>query len=695
MEFHFSDYTFSAIISVFSAIIGLAFPFCLSMIHRFQDIYKTDNVVEWFVEEQAYKEFLWILKLSIPITISMPFILFLVDPNRWLTVSLLVLQSVLAATMICKLVLLYYLIIDYSSSRRLVERTKDSEIEKMAWLMLMSDNNSNQEAYDSAKSKVYDRIANYLKSAKENLRTKELSFHGEVENVVIQLLKASSCPDKYPSISKDLGLVYFIYDYVYFKLPLSDQIYKLMWRALNDMVKARNDIWLRGYWSAALQYVMYMRSEQSHEQYEDRFKLMHLFYGALLLGDGYDDMLRYILTFRNVTSEASLLLPSTENDLFNALLKVDQLKATPFTLSKDYPMFFLPFDVRCDERIYSTFMDYLALILLLLSLNRSCHENECFVIPSSLSEEDLLYIQEIIEAFQDRYVNKAKEYAKYMLGVKDFDQLYKDGKDRIETVLLKCAEQRKFIKDEIDPDKLGQLKQRLINTYRTANFPFAERTDKGIKGEAIRTKLCVQATLSPGQIMKGRNTVSVNFENVLISMMRRQVYEQLAQIFLFNKPRVSYLIQNKDILQALDKLNIDDTYVLLNNGVNLWSYGIGSGQEHIPQIRYTQEGMFYKGMEFLSVGGGNNEFFILKKSDLPYFTVEDSEPKDGLDLLDTNSKLYWAEPTLKNHLSVVLCQTILFHLPISMRYIKLRISYDTAKGDFNLGEIKDIRNYVV
>ena len=64
------DYdTFSGLLSLFTAVIGLAYPFILQAIERIQERYITERVSHWFEEETTFARFFFMLKANIPIAI--------------------------------------------------------------------------------------------------------------------------------------------------------------------------------------------------------------------------------------------------------------------------------------------------------------------------------------------------------------------------------------------------------------------------------------------------------------------------------------------------------------------------------------------------------------------------------------------------------------------------------------------------
>ena len=56
------DYdTFSGLLSLFTAVIGLAYPFILQAIERIQERYITERVSHWFEEETTFARFFFML----------------------------------------------------------------------------------------------------------------------------------------------------------------------------------------------------------------------------------------------------------------------------------------------------------------------------------------------------------------------------------------------------------------------------------------------------------------------------------------------------------------------------------------------------------------------------------------------------------------------------------------------------------
>ena len=88
------DYdTFSGLLSLFTAVIGLAYPFILQAIERIQERYITERVSHWFEEETTFARFFFMLKANIPIAFLAPFFLFLFYDYVLLSITCLLYTS--------------------------------------------------------------------------------------------------------------------------------------------------------------------------------------------------------------------------------------------------------------------------------------------------------------------------------------------------------------------------------------------------------------------------------------------------------------------------------------------------------------------------------------------------------------------------------------------------------------------------
>lgn len=131
----------------------------------------------------------------------------------------------------------------------------------------------------------------------------------------------------------------------------------------------------------------------------------------------------------------------------------------------------------------------------------------------------------------------------------------------------------------------------------------------------------------------------MEFDSFLASVVSRSLNEGLSEIF-FRKMSKSYLLKPEDFFKAIDKLEIDETHVIVNFGVNL-DYFIN--QLNVPGLSNDK----YKNTDIYSFNGSHivrDSLFILKKTDLPNISTkpitEDVIAKYSLKKISDTINLY-------------------------------------------------------
>lgn len=113
MNFDFSNYTYSGLISIFSAIIGMCYPLMLQAIDRIDEKYHAIRFVELFKEEAVYGRFNRLLLLSIAFAVIDPFTLFIMRGILWMQMLILVTHTLVVLLLVLHIVALYRLILIY------------------------------------------------------------------------------------------------------------------------------------------------------------------------------------------------------------------------------------------------------------------------------------------------------------------------------------------------------------------------------------------------------------------------------------------------------------------------------------------------------------------------------------------------------------------------------------------------------
>lgn len=75
MDFDFSNYAYSGLITIFSTIMGMAYPAVQTAIREIDEKFDSGQIVDFFMTEVSYKSFRFWLVLSIVFALCCPFVL--------------------------------------------------------------------------------------------------------------------------------------------------------------------------------------------------------------------------------------------------------------------------------------------------------------------------------------------------------------------------------------------------------------------------------------------------------------------------------------------------------------------------------------------------------------------------------------------------------------------------------------------
>lgn len=692
MKLNFGDFTsldvFSGLLSLFAAVIGLAYPFILQVRERIQNRYVLEKVVDWFQQEPSLSRFLTLLRINIPIALLNPFLLYILRKNESLSITLLTVQSISVCVLLFYLMRLYQLINIYGSYREMANHTSADDMERLAIVMLSADHRNEEEGYFTAKDKLYGRMTEILIKEAQKRNGKIVDFPEEVIQIVGKIFYAAERKRMYPRTSVDTTLIPLLYDAIYNKTHTTKELRKFIWLHLKRLLRAGNTDWLKSYWEWSSQFYRTMRYDSNYDESErNGFFEMHSFFAAMVLRSNNAELMKLIMTFQDASPEPPCLLLHNSNEIVKMLFKFDKLRNFPFGLAESYQMYFFSNDVNADHNIYRVLCDYLAFSLVYQEANKEKYI--CFGeyhIDDGLSKEELENDKLVLEWFRKIVLTDVRKRYGRLFRNEAFNATNFFLFQIIELYNQRIADINQ--NDNISQDKLQAMKKELIAENKKNTLPLLEKEMDGndVMKMTFKTMAVLQA--SPGQLLEHHSISSINFAETLVVYLRHQFYARLASLFLLNGSVRTYLIQYKDLQEALRRVCFNkDEHTLLNNGVSLWNYDL----ECIAA------------KDIVNIGSGNNNLFIVKKDDCPtylYGTLEDlngkSYPDDGSNreaytILDAANGLYWKEPSKKNGLTVDIAQPYILYNRKHMRYIKINITYDRAIGDCDLRKLKNIR----
>lgn len=139
----------------------------------------------------------------------------------------------------------------------------------------------------------------------------------------------------------------------------------------------------------------------------------------------------------------------------------------------------------------------------------------------------------------------------------------------------------------------------------------------------------------------------INFDVFLASSVSKSLYEGLGETFFYKRTK-SYLLKDVDLFKAIDRLEIDDRFAIINFGMNLDNY-----IKHIVVPGLSKEK--YRNVNIYSFGGSQvarKSMFILKKSDFPNISTKQISKeiieKYSLNKISSKIELYASVIDLNN-----------------------------------------------
>ena len=93
MNFDISGQTYSSLVGIFSAVMGLSYPLLLQAISHIDEKYHVARFVDLFKKEKAYERFNRILLLSIEFAVVAPFVLYVMCDILWMQMVVLVVHT--------------------------------------------------------------------------------------------------------------------------------------------------------------------------------------------------------------------------------------------------------------------------------------------------------------------------------------------------------------------------------------------------------------------------------------------------------------------------------------------------------------------------------------------------------------------------------------------------------------------------
>lgn len=654
-------------IYIIIGLLGLAYPILLQVIARLDEKYESENIAELFKKEFEWTAFrytliaslifvlIWSLKLESLIDIE--FLNWLIDISAIIPVAVCTILLVISFLFFAHKVLIYYNpydLIPYLIEKYEMSGSKEVYFLALSEILLLT--------IRRQQTNLSRTLSDFYYKAFRKFREKFLNqpvvypytyyetVYKAIEELAIQKEKRNYLLEKHTA-----GGTWLLGE-IQVKQQISDLTYSCLWDNLKLAVKYQQDDFIVYHWETCHQYYsfnlpyIHPNYKYSANTYQvsnqevvdkrvaerERFIEFHYALGGLLLYKGRYACLKRLFNYTQNEPPKYELLPESMDEIFKFYSDLKDPYETKYPwISTLYPFPGLS-GLNADPAIKKWMMSYMAILLL----------RQYTIFPYLMTMRPLDFPQ----------IPKTQgEIKQWIDGIDFFKKLVSEHLEDRE--LLKTLN-LEFITEKwcLDNNKLHPIafietfKTKLENAYHVNSMTMPLSETKITQFENS-TKEIIETTfsnllsinneppiqdeeadkwyVSGNKMLQSRDAFTdnpevhhIDFDTFLASVVSRRINNALGETFLYKKAR-SYLLQPDDLFKAVDKLAIDDSFTIINFGINLDHY---INDLKVPRLSIAK----YKSTDIRSLDGTrlvNDSIFILKKSDLPFFLTMTITPE--------------------------------------------------------------------
>lgn len=670
MSFDITTESYSSLISIFSAIIGLSYPVLLQSIQRIDEQYDSVRLSRRFQQEFIFKIFKWILFINIIISLLSPFVIYVF--GEYFSVAVISVQTLFVAAMLFSSFHLFNVIQIYYNPDELLKRLKNemkplvkqmelkSNYDKISIEMMnlidiskYASSKGIYDIYNRSFSEVYNCFGEYQRTVRNNM---DVQYPNGFMDVLLELSKYYINNIRYAYFYNDNRIIFLLYNNVY-RQKISESTYQYIWKLLNDIIICDNKDWFNQYWRHSDQYYsstfvsISTDNGISEKDDKDRFFEFHVVLGALLVYNRKYEWLKYIMYFTSQIPASYYLIPGTFVRIFELMKKFNKMQSHSYMLiSLVYPFKGIDLGVESDESILNEIYKYLSLLFIRMFMFNDFNINFCD--PKELPNigEDIsdnkFYIslvdilrENVNNWFNSKCIEKINfevEIPTREVVLELLDQYQRKCESRIDAIVSN---------PKLDTEKIKQLKNGLLENELIFLKKVIDKNNV-IINDSIRIENYAVSKLEfpykiklyEDDIIKGFSKLSYNLEENIIKNIFDYIYGYYAQYFTINKSLIDYAIIYANLFKAISALALNkDKFVIIVQGVSLENYENIYGKENNLVIENNIS--YYNQIPIVNIISSEPSVLIIRKDDLPFynFIIKDNSP---LSLIDSRSKLF-------------------------------------------------------
>lgn len=482
---------------------------------------------------------------------------------------------------------------------------------------------------------------------------------------------------------------------------MSSNTLQKTWEMVNRSAKTGNTGWFRDYWTYADQYYRFYKLNRRTPLSDNNLKEFyryHVMMGGLLIYFKRYDWLTHIMRFSQSQPEKFELIPGTLGRIFEMVWLVDELNEKPFGLYKNYQYLGLEEGAKIDDVIAGYTYQYLALLIIRLWTYNDYNINysDPFILPAADEEfvennERMINRIEWMKKNVEHWYNNGLVTEFGLSNVPDVNVVKSKLDEYI--VILKQKIIEIDSRDEVDEHKAKVIRDEMIVHNTNSYCPIPMKEDDEVLDETqfntTSTPIIATNRIEKPYITKGSKKELGNFGGSLVHELNfRMLNKYLRAAFSMMPCSISYSINQKDLLEVIDRLELPEDYVIVEIGNALELY------EFRDKITVEGNNRMYNGHEILSLGMADfsNCLWILRGSEVPFMEIVETAFTGGsYTEIDTNNHLYSNIDNIKPPYDVQLVQTIKVYAPKDYgNTCLLKVMCDYSGNKYELDKVTNI-----
>ena len=701
--FDFFNYNFSSLISIFAALMGMAYPLILQAIQRIDEMYNSSKLAAYFQKQWFFLLFSHLLFVSIPVSIVAPFLLYYFRNFRWMIILSAAHAIIVFALAISAFILFKHILMTTNPSKFLKYlnyKLSDSHppLTEIFQILKYASDKEDDELFNGAAGSIHIYLLEYRK----NKRNENAS---EIWKMFRELYKQHSIRDNHFFSSRNLVATYFLS--VTERIYITEDEYIYIWQTIDAMMHADNESWVYSYWTYADQYYKFTLDNFDDETKEllwqqKRFKEQHFMVGALMAYNNRYELLGNLMYFSNALPPTYDLVPSTFISIISQLKELISMRDYPLCLTKRYIMIGAPQDVSSDSFILSYAYKYASLLLIrLFTVN---NWNITYSYPMDLPNisgtntiEDLNAEVYMMNRLKDEVSLWFEEKDAIKQAIGDGQVAEKDVMNLCDRYIEQCKKQIDTLNNsmEVDPEKQKYIKLHLLSALK--DYPLALPIFANINTDDYKKKEInnnVKFQIDKKILKVGTNVNASNLPDVIVGHLNELAYKAYNLLFLVQSSVINVRIAYKDIKRVLDVIGVNENLAVLSLGVYLGNYEAIYGKEDDEKFVDMDGYRTYKGCNIYSIPSTQRSIVVMQKSDIPFIKKEELADNKGLDLID-NVNFFYSNINSINDLSeevqyLIVNRGLYLYSKERFRYIRLNVDYNFG-FETDMKKVKEAR----